>query len=77
MKEMLKAIADIIYTNAINGAGAASVKGTYETQVPESLKKTELETKWQLLTSQKLPLCFRVYTIAAAAEQSVGSGNRE
>lgn len=41
MKEMLKAIADIIYTNAINGAGAASVKGTYEVQVPESLKKTK------------------------------------
>ena len=32
MKGILKAIADIIYTNAINGAGAASVKGTYETQ---------------------------------------------
>ncbi len=41
MKGILKAIADIIYTNAINGAGAASVKGTYETQVPESLKKTK------------------------------------
>lgn len=41
MKGILKAIADIICTNAINGAGAASVRGAYEAQVPESLKKTK------------------------------------
>ena len=34
MKGILKShLADIIYTNAINGAGAASVKGTYGDKV--------------------------------------------
>lgn len=41
MNGMLKIIADVVRKNAIVGAGAASVKGSYEAKVPATLKKAK------------------------------------
>lgn len=41
MNGMLKVIAQIVRRNAVEGAGAASVKGAYESAVPASLKKSK------------------------------------
>lgn len=39
MNSMLKVVADIVCENAI--AGAASIKGTYESKAPATLKKAK------------------------------------
>ena len=36
MNGILKAIAHMVHANAIEGAGAASIKGTFEAKVPEA-----------------------------------------
>lgn len=41
MNGILKAIAHMVHANAIEGAGAASIKGSYEAKVPEALKKAK------------------------------------
>lgn len=41
MKGILKIVADVVRKNAIEGAGAASVKYTYEAKVPATLKKAK------------------------------------
>lgn len=39
MNSMLKVVADVVRKNAI--AGAASVKGSYESKVPDTRKKAK------------------------------------
>lgn len=41
MNGMLKVIAQIVRRNAVEGAGAASVRGMHESAVPASLKKSK------------------------------------
>jgi hypothetical protein len=39
MNKILSAIAQVVYQNALEGAGSASIKGTYEVKVPATLQK--------------------------------------